>query len=80
MVYGEVELQVESYNDASFQSEKDDSKFESDYVFYSKLLNDLLELVPNLKRLWILGPNTNTTLCLMQQKMLFGFKKFKCWT
>ncbi|KAL2461923.1 gag pre-integrs domain-containing protein [Abeliophyllum distichum] len=33
LVYGENELRVQGYADASFQSDKDDSKSQSGYVF-----------------------------------------------
>ena len=33
LVYGKAQLQIEWYNNASFQSEKDDNKSQSGFVF-----------------------------------------------
>ena len=71
LIYGDGDFIVNGYSDASFQSDRDDSKSQLGYVF---TLNGgyPIRRVSNKKRLLILQLNQSTSQLLKQLKKQFG--------
>ena len=71
LIYGDGDLIVNGYSDANFQSDRNDSKSQSSYVFTLNVVQSIGRL-PNNKRLQILQLKQSTSQLLKQLKKRFG--------